>query len=144
MRPHPCSVSLSIIGVSQLAWLLSLWLQVSVHSPFTPPDGLCVIDDRGVLRAWACHPDDAATALASSSDSNRLRAALGSLPCWWEMSVADFEALAGVGPSTAPLLAEIAHSGKAPTLFELDRVPRVGPATAFRIVASVTTECSRL
>lgn len=114
-----------------------------MHSPFTPSDGLCVLDDRGVLRAWACHPDDAVDALSSSSDKNRLRAALGALPCWWDMSVADFEALAGVGPSTAPLLAELAHAGRAPTLFQLDGVPRVGPSTALRIMASVTTECGR-
>jgi hypothetical protein len=143
MRLRPCSISLSIVGVGQLAWLLSLWLQASVHSPFTPSDGLCVLDDRGVLRAWACHPDEATAALASSADKNRLRAALGSLPCWWDMRVADFEALTGVGPSTAPLLADLARSGKAPTLFELDRVPRVGAATALRIMASVTTDCGR-
>jgi hypothetical protein len=143
MRLRPCSVSLSILGGSQLAWFLSLWLQSTAHTPFEPPEGLCVMSDRGVLRAWSCLQHEADRTLQVAAAQNRLRAALGARPCWWHMSDADFQALPGVGPATAAHLVVLAAAGGSPSLFQLDRVPRVGTATALRIMTAVTTECGR-
>lgn len=141
MRLRPCSVSLSILGGMQFIWLLAMWTQAAEHTPFEPPSATCVVSDRGVLRAWSCSQHEATRALQLASEQNRLRAALGARPCWWYMTNADFQSLQGIGPVAATHLVELVKAGNEPSLFQLDRVPRIGTATALRIMAGVTTEC---
>ena len=141
MRPQPCSVALSITGGSLLAWLISTWMHTTTPTPFVAPPAICVRPDRGVLRAWSCQPEEAEVAMHTIIEQNRLRAALGSRLCWWNMTQSDLETLPGVGPATALRLLALAATNRSPSLFELHRIPRIGPATALRILAMVTTEC---
>ena len=143
MRPHPCSISLSMMGGSLLVWLVATWMHTTAATPFVPPQAFCVVPDRGVLRAWSCAPDEAELAIRTAAEQNRLRAALGGRLCWWHMSEADFQTLPGVGPATAIRLLALAEAGRPPSLLQLQRIPRIGPATAMRIAATITTACRR-
>ena len=143
MRPHPCSIALSMMAGSLLVWLVATWMHTTAVTTFVPPQALCVVSDRGVLRAWSCVPDEAELAILTGAEQNRLRAALGVRLCWWHMSEADFQTLPGVGPATAVRLLALAEGGRSPSLLQLQRIPRIGPATAMRIAATITTACRR-
>lgn len=143
MRPYPCSVSLSLLGGMLLAWLTATWMHTAAATSFVAPQAVCVLSDRGVLRAWSCRPDEAESAIASAAEQNRMRTALGGRLCWWHMSEADFQTLPGVGPATAVHLLALVEAGQPPSLLQLHRVPRIGSATAMRVLATTTTACDR-